>query len=57
MGSSTFNLELDKIIPVSPPTVNKKNNPIAHIIVGGRLKMILVEWHHLKNFTWLYSNN
>jgi hypothetical protein len=25
--------ELDKTIPVSPPTVNRKINPRAHIIV------------------------
>jgi hypothetical protein len=26
--------ELAKTIPVKPPTVNKKTNPIAHIRVG-----------------------
>jgi hypothetical protein len=28
--SATFKDEFDRIIPVNPPTVNKKINPIAH---------------------------
>lgn len=42
-------LELDKTIPVSPPKVNKKINPIVHQIGG--LKKILVPkivLNHLK---------
>jgi hypothetical protein len=32
--------ELAKIIPVRPPTVNRKTNPIAHIKVGVRFKFL-----------------
>jgi len=34
--------ELDKIIPVRPPTVNKKIKPVAHKRVG--VILILVPW-------------
>jgi len=44
--------ELDKITPVSPPTVNKKTNPIAHII-GASIEMeeLFIVANHLKTFT------
>jgi hypothetical protein len=32
--------EFAKIIPVSPPTVNKKTNPMAHINVGVIIKAL-----------------
>jgi hypothetical protein len=34
---TTSNDELDKTIPVSPPTVNKKTNPKDHIKAGENL--------------------
>lgn len=32
--------ELARIIPVSPPTVNRNTNPIAHIKVGVILRFL-----------------
>jgi hypothetical protein len=32
--------ELARIIPVNPPTVNKKTNPIAHIKAGVRIRAL-----------------
>lgn len=44
-------IELDKIIPVSPPIVNIIINPIDHIIVGEFFFIPLVVINHLKIFT------
>jgi len=44
--------ELARIIPVRPPTVNRKTNPIAHRIAGVIYSML--PWRvatHLKIFT------
>lgn len=47
------NLELANIIPVKPPTVNKKINPKAHNSVEGRTSVLdpQIDASQLKTFT------
>lgn len=44
--------EFDRITPVSPPTVNRNTNPIAHNIGASiAIKELFIVANHLNTFT------
>ena len=50
--STTSNDEFARIIPVNPPSVNRKMNPDAHSIAGVKFNTLpLIVLNHLNTFT------